>query len=45
MLRLGHGYKVKLGCGCAFWATPDDVQRDQLWIGKTMMCARHRTGR
>lgn len=38
MLRLGRSYKVKLGCGCAFPATLEDAQRDQLFIGKRVRC-------
>ena len=39
MLRLGRSYSVKLGCGCKFRATLEEARRDQLWIGKTVMCA------
>ena len=38
MLRLGRSYKVKLECGCAFTATLEEAQRDQLFIGKRVRC-------
>lgn len=41
MLRLGRSYKVKLSCGCAFSATLEEAERDQLFIGKAFLCAKH----
>lgn len=38
MLRLGRSYSVTLECGCKLHVTPEEAQRDQLFIGKTVTC-------
>jgi hypothetical protein len=39
MLRF-TGYKVKLSCGHSFECSAEDVERDHLFIGKSVQCGK-----
>jgi hypothetical protein len=43
MLRF-TGYQVKLSCGHSFECSAEDVERDHLFIGKSVQCEKCQEG-